>query len=65
MTADEVRSAMSIDAELLKLADALKDQFGARLVWLKTADVEIGRRASVLADDEEVRTSLNSCWGDT
>jgi len=46
MTADEIRAAMSVDPELLSLADALRERFGARLVWLKTADIEVGRRPS-------------------
>ena len=57
MTADEIRAAMSVDPELLGLADALRAQFGARLVWLKTADIDVGRRPS-----EPTSTAADPIW---
>jgi hypothetical protein len=43
MTAEEVRAVMASEPELLALADALREKFGAKLVWLKTEAVEIGK----------------------
>ena len=53
MTAAEIRAAMSVDPELLHLADALRERFGARLTWLKTADIEVGRPPSGPRDTVE------------
>lgn len=50
MIADEIRAAMSVDPRLLHLADALREKFGARLVWLKTAHIEVGKRPSEPTD---------------
>jgi len=57
MTADEIRAAMSVDPELLSLADALRERFGARLVWLRTAGIEVGRRPS-----EPISTAADPIW---
>lgn len=42
MTAAEVREAMG--PEMCAIADALREQFGARLTWLKTPEVVIGTK---------------------
>lgn len=38
----EIREAMKAEPELLKLADALREKFGAKLCYLKTSTVEFG-----------------------
>jgi hypothetical protein len=48
MTADEVRQAMSADPAFLEFANALRDAFAAKLVWMKVGEVEIGRRPAYL-----------------
>lgn len=42
MTAVEVREAMG--PELCAVADVLREQFGARLTYLKTAEVAMGTK---------------------
>lgn len=43
MTAEQVREALKVEPELLQLADLLRQRFDAKLVWLKTAEFEMGR----------------------
>jgi len=43
MTAEQIREAMAIEPELLKLADLLRERFDAKLVWLRTSEFEIGK----------------------
>lgn len=43
MTADEVRQAMAVDPEFVEFAEQMRERFGARLTWLKTPTVEIGK----------------------
>lgn len=42
MTAAEVRAAMG--QELCAIADALREKFGAKLTYLKTAEVALGTK---------------------
>lgn len=64
--ANAIREAMG--PELCALADVLRDQFGAKLVYLKTSTMNIGRdpaagsvRASGKPDDET--TQLRYWYG--
>jgi len=41
MTAEEIRKAMG--PEFTSVADQLRERFGAKLVWLKTDSLEIGK----------------------
>lgn len=41
MTADEVRAAMGPD--MCAVADALRERFGAKLEWLRTDSLELGK----------------------
>lgn len=43
MSPDEVRAEMAVDPYFAELADELKRRFAARLVWLKTGRIELGR----------------------
>lgn len=45
MTADQIRRAMG--AELAAVADQLRSDFGAKLTWLKSEDLEVGRDPSI------------------
>lgn len=38
----QVRAAMSIDPELLKVADALRARFNATMRWLDTPGLKVG-----------------------
>ena len=50
MTADQVRSVLTEhEPELLKLADGLREIFGARFDWLKTPAFELGKRPDLNA----------------
>lgn len=58
MTADEVRQAMG--SEFSALADELRERFGAKLVFLKTAQVTLGKDPSadaVLANGQRDEVS--------
>lgn len=44
MTAEDIRTAMAIDPEFLKLAEQLKERFGAKLAWLVTPTLVVGKR---------------------
>jgi len=45
MTADQIREVMG--PEFCAVADDLRVRFGARLVWLKAGDVEIGKDPAI------------------
>lgn len=45
MTAEETRKAMG--PEFAALAERLRDDFGAKLVWLKTGTLEIGKNPTI------------------
>jgi hypothetical protein len=45
MTAEEVRMAMG--PEFCGLADELRERFGAKLVWLKSGALEIGKDPTI------------------
>lgn len=45
MTADQIRQAMGSD--MCAVADVLRDGFGAKLIWLKSEDLEVGRDPSL------------------
>lgn len=43
MNAEDIRTLMAADPELLALANELRNRFDARLVWLKVGNVEFGK----------------------
>jgi len=43
VTAEQIRKAMALEPEFLQLADLLREHFDAKLVWLKTPTLEIGK----------------------
>jgi len=44
MKAEEIREALKAEPKLLELAEILRARFDAKLVWLKTPQLELGRR---------------------
>lgn len=46
LSAHEVRTLLTLEPGLDQLARELRDKFGAKLIWLKAGEVEIGSRDS-------------------
>lgn len=46
MNAEDVKLVMNSEPQLLKLAEGLREKFGAKLIWLKTPTVEYGKRVT-------------------
>lgn len=42
MTAEDIRKALEVEPELLKLAELAREKFNAKLGWLKTEHFEMG-----------------------
>ncbi len=55
-SSDEIRAELSaVDSPCLAFADALRQRFGAKLVWLRTERLEVGRDPLEAAGELAVR----------